>query len=907
MTPLLLRDESGKKEEIIMKKKLIIIVCALLVTALVFTACSGGSENTDDGLMKITGITFGDVTVSYDGKEHVVEISGSLPEGATVTYENNKGTEAGVYNATAKIECDGYETLTLNATLTIVAKDPSLPDIEGVELKSASFVYDGTEKSLAVTGALPDGAIVTYEGNGKTDAGVYDVTATVKCDGYNTLVLTAKLTINKADFAAGSITFDGASFDYDANAHKITVTGNIPTGAQVTYSGGEDGANGATSPGEYTITATVTATNYNTLTLQAVLRITSEEEYLAVLGTSGAVYFQNSLDGNRLYEFNFADGALSRVNYDKATYMIKAGGEVFYVSESLLSNSISIFDGNGADCVLDVDATEITTDGSYIYYNVNSLFDSEKTGIYRVSVSDLKSSDKDAVATKLTSVKSEYITYAEGRIYFSDKSDGGKLYSVSASGSGQTPVKLYDYKVSDIVADGGRLYFTRHFTLSNMSAGAAIYSINVTGGISAEVTDESDNVVKITMSKGKYLTVQDGYVYFVNTDMVTTGISGDGIYRAKADGSGWVGDSWDLLTGASKVVDAEDDEVFSLASSNGKLYYFRTGDRHLYEFDLESETERDLMNGFIPPETTEVITTYYEKAAEKDGAVYFINMKDGGRLYKYDTVTGAEYRVTGLPVADFAFDGDYIYYATTKLYVNFDLYRMSLINGEPERISTEKCMHMSFDGDYIYYANFSGSNTLNRMKKDGTEDAVIFETERVDDYKTTIAGGYLYFVADGYMYRYDLENGGEAAVVSEDFKPNEYLMEGDSIYMMNDDWTNTVEVYDMTSGTLTEIASLGVTDDARGMFVYDGCLYYYRNVAAGSGSKGLYKVDLSATEPAAELVDAFDGYYLTNCVVDKDKVYFTDVWQVKGSVPTLESSGKLCVLDMSTLTVTELN
>ncbi len=893
-----------------MKKKVFAVLCVLLIAALVFAACSGdegGGDKTGNDLKKITGVTFEDVTVNYDGREHVIEISGTLPEGAKVTYTDNKGTEAGVYEATAKIECEGYETLTLNAKLTIVAGDPSLPDIEGVELKDASYVYDGTEKSLEITGTLPDGATVTYDGNGKVDAGVYDVTATVNCDGYNTLVLTAKLTINKADFAEGSIVFDGASFKYDAKAHKITVTGNIPTGAQVTYNGGEDGANGATSPGEYTITATIASKNYNILTLQAVLKITSEEEYLAILGTSGAVYFQNSLDDNRLYSFNTTDGTLERVNRDKATYMIKAGGEIFYVSESLLSNSISIFDGESADCVLDVDASEITTDGTFIYYNVNSLFDSEKTGIYRISVADLKSSDKDAVAVKLASVKSEYITYAEGRIYFSNKSDGGKLYSVSVSGSGQTPAKLYDYKVSDIVADGGKLYFTRHFTLSNMSAGAAIYSIDVSGGLIAEVTDESDKVVKITMSKGKYLTVQDGYVYFVNTDMVTTKISGDGIYKAKADGSGWIGDTWELLTGASKVIDAGEDEVFSLSSSNGKLYYFRTGDRHLYEFDTDSGNERDLMNGFIPPEETELIATYYEKAEEKDGAVYFINMKDGGRLYKYDTVTGAEYRVTGLPVADFAFDGDWLYYATTKLYVNFDLYRMSLVNGEPERISTEKCMHLSFDGDYIYYANFSGSNTLNRMKKDGTENTVIFETESVDDYKTTVCDGYLYFVADGYMYRYDLEKGGEATVVSEDFKPNEYLIDGGKIYMMNDGWTNTVEVYDMASGALTEIASLGMTDDARGMFVYDGCLYYYRNVAAGSGSKGLYKVDLSAAKPEAVLVDAFDGYYITNCVVAGDKVYFTDVWQVKGSVPTPESSGKLCVLDMDTLTVSELN
>ena len=38
-----------------------------------------------------------------------------------------------------------------------------------------------------------------------------------------------------------------------------------------------------------------------------------------------------------------------------------------------------------------------------------------------------------------------------------------------------------------------------------------------------------------------------------------------------------------------------------------------------------------------------------------------------------------------------------------------------------------------------------------------------------------------------------------------------------------------------------------------------------------------------------------------------DKVYFLDVWQMKDTVPTPQSSAKLCVLDMNTLKVTVLN
>ena len=77
---------------------------------------------------EITGVSFEDVTVPYDGKSHEITLKGELPKGASVTYENNKGTEAGTYNATAKISGGAnYQDKTLNATLTIKAPNPYVP------------------------------------------------------------------------------------------------------------------------------------------------------------------------------------------------------------------------------------------------------------------------------------------------------------------------------------------------------------------------------------------------------------------------------------------------------------------------------------------------------------------------------------------------------------------------------------------------------------------------------------------------------------------------------------------------------------------------------------------------------------------------------------------------------------
>ena len=52
--------------------------------------------------------------------------------------------------------------------------------------------------------------------------------------------------------------FLSKSFEYDGNEHTISITGKLPDGAEVTYTGGENGKNGATNLGTYTVNATIT-------------------------------------------------------------------------------------------------------------------------------------------------------------------------------------------------------------------------------------------------------------------------------------------------------------------------------------------------------------------------------------------------------------------------------------------------------------------------------------------------------------------------------------------------------------------------------------------------------------------------------------------------------------------------
>ena len=71
-------------------------------------------------IKNITGISFEDTSFEYDGTEKEILITGNLPQGAEAVYQNNKATNIGEYLSTVVITAEGYNELTLTATLTIL-------------------------------------------------------------------------------------------------------------------------------------------------------------------------------------------------------------------------------------------------------------------------------------------------------------------------------------------------------------------------------------------------------------------------------------------------------------------------------------------------------------------------------------------------------------------------------------------------------------------------------------------------------------------------------------------------------------------------------------------------------------------------------------------------------------------
>lgn len=57
---------------------------------------------------------------------------------------------------------------------------------------------------------------------------------------------------------------------------------------------------------------------------------------------------------------------------------------------NLFAKGLRLFDGNKIDTLLDVNGDNLVTDGTNIYFAVNSLLSASKTGIFRVSIAGFK-------------------------------------------------------------------------------------------------------------------------------------------------------------------------------------------------------------------------------------------------------------------------------------------------------------------------------------------------------------------------------------------------------------------------------------------------------------------------------------------------------------------------------------
>ena len=339
-------------------------------------------------------ITMSDATYYFEAnKTRTIEINEELPAGVVVKYtwkkssgetgSGNSFKDVGTYHVTATISGGFYATTTATATLTIIK-----PSLSGITFTDKTFVYDGTQKKIEITGTLMEGASVSYSirgvngesvdkdaTNGTTEVGVYEVTAIFGGNLVdNTLV--AYLTILKANYR---VVLSNKTVTYNGNAHTLDVPDLTNKGMSIassSVSGKEldsnhnptkpvsatqnEGMVTRTNAGNYTITVNFNGgRNYNDTSSSASLIIQTANLTISFLktntyngkgweydGTTHEVIATVSNEANVSISYSYS-GTLSGSDNkfrDVGTYNLTAtlnGGSNYYAASASVTFSIT--------------------------------------------------------------------------------------------------------------------------------------------------------------------------------------------------------------------------------------------------------------------------------------------------------------------------------------------------------------------------------------------------------------------------------------------------------------------------------------------------------------------------------------------------------------------------------------
>ena len=147
-----------------------------------------------------TSYTVQNAAVTYSWEETSGE--GASANGTGTGLPQNAGTYTVTAAFAAGIDVANKVCFPQGAAAFTVVIGKADYDMSGVSFEDATYTYDGGEKTLTVTGTLPEGVMVSYSANTLTNAGELEVTATFTgedADNYNAIdPMTATLTIRKA-------------------------------------------------------------------------------------------------------------------------------------------------------------------------------------------------------------------------------------------------------------------------------------------------------------------------------------------------------------------------------------------------------------------------------------------------------------------------------------------------------------------------------------------------------------------------------------------------------------------------------------------------------------------------------------------------------------------------------------
>jgi hypothetical protein len=303
---------------------------------------------------QFSGLIFDPVSITYDGKSHSAKVSGNLPSSAIVSYPNgNEFINAGTYEVLAIVSCKDYLTMQLKTTLTIQKANYDMSSI--IFSSKENEVYDGSEKSISISGTLPSGVSVSYNikednesstihsGNVAINAGKYILTAHFSSNSLNYNLIDDKIAtlfIKKADYDLTTISFVDKTYTYDNSAKSIEIAGQLPSGVSVSYSINGENTNSKIYAGKYTVIA----------------KFSGDKNHNAIESKSAILTIQK------------ANYDMSNIYFDSAIFVYD-GTEKSIMISGTLAQGVSVkyyINGNETNSMTDVGVYEVTAKFSIV-------------------------------------------------------------------------------------------------------------------------------------------------------------------------------------------------------------------------------------------------------------------------------------------------------------------------------------------------------------------------------------------------------------------------------------------------------------------------------------------------------------------------------------------------------------
>ena len=767
-------------------------------------------------------------------------------------------------------------------------------EFTGVAFNDLKVTYDGQPHILAEVSGAPAGTNITYTGREEhTDAGTYEATAKLSKDGYNDKTLSAKLTIDKANFSG--YTYESKSVKYDGADHinDVQLIGVLPQGT--TTNEIVKDANGATvtsaiEVGTYNYTCVISNKNYVTETLTATLTIKAQKKNMPVfVASDGTVYFANGLHNGYLYSLSAGELKLIDYSSPKEFNKYNSSSALFIAGSTLLNSVKQVNDGSSSVLYTDSNIDDFVKYNDNIYYYSSNALKAAKSGIYKVDATD---SNNEPVVTKVFEGKSDNLAIYGGNLYFTNGNNNNYLYKMNLS-SGATSLVMEE-KVHEFTINSNKLYCTVNGLLNDYIG-------------YLDLSSSSTAPTKLTNAAGEFLSVKNGYLYYNYTDLFSAiDESVKGIWRISTSG----GEPEQLL--ANDGVNGFDVE------SSSSLVYVDSTNLHLYRFNISTRAATDLLYGFVAPESTPLNTG--GQTISLGNKTYYLNMYAGKTLYVYDESSKKSSQLTTNKVEDFYIYNGILYFNQVTMLTNNDLYAVNLtVGGEAEKLNSNDVRNMTSDGTYLYatHYNWAGATGgMSRMRLDGSEYVKFSEVNGAKN--LTVKDGKLYYINcatgqdNGYIEYVTLSDitsttdGLSGTRLSNNIKNvKQFAFDGNNIfYIYNGTIDNSVRRTDLTSlGEGTKLASSKTNPNE--ILLNGNYVYYYSYAATAASSAGFYRVSKTATaDGTQELLVGYDTkYYGSNLSIsDSGNLYFLNY------IPKLVlGDAHFYQINLSTKAVTKIN